>query len=92
MPDFVLMLTMLLFLETVSSSCKKAPKKSKQQVKSLQKKTDGSVVVIIEFFVLRCLRTTTPFPVIWVEPFAICIGKGTGSFSNIIKSPFSLVK
>jgi len=49
MPDFVLMLTMPLFPETVSSSCKKAPKKSKRQVKSLQKKIDGSVVVIIEF-------------------------------------------
>ena len=63
MPDFVLMLTMPLFLETVSPSCKKAPKESKQQVRSSQKKTNGNVVVIIVFFVLRCLRTTVPFPV-----------------------------
>jgi len=92
MPDFVLILTMLLFLEIVSLFCKKAPKKSKQQVRSLQKKTDSSIVIIVEFFVLRYLRTTISFLVIWVKPFAVCIGKDTSSFSKVIKSLFSLVK
>jgi len=50
------------------------------------------LVVTASLQALRCLKTTDPLPVISMEPFAMCIGSGSDSLSNVAKLFLSPIK
>jgi len=61
-------------------------------VRLSQKNTLFIVVSTTFFCTFRCLRVMAPFPVMYVDPLAVCIGSGICSISKFSKSLISPVK